>query len=150
MSHQESSALPEFTPIKAVIFDWDFTLVDSGFRTAVRAFDDAAHLLKGAKIEQSHIAAVGELRQNKVKEAISGLYYNLVRPKLNDGAKPLIEKLLDKDIPVLIISNAPDVVLQEKVVDLLGEELVSKLHIYGDQPHHPRKPDCNAYANRLK
>lgn len=146
----QAALQPNASPISAVIFDWDFTLVQSRGRGIIRWADDAIGALRGARFEQSHVAAVGAAPDQTLAASLAKTYYSLANIQLMDGAKALIDDLRAHQTPVIILSNAPQGAVQHYAKELLGDERASALHIYGAKGQNsPRKPAKDAFLAPL-
>ena len=70
------------------------------------------------------------------------------RPTVKPGARETLQLLHDKHIPVAIVSNLPDRILQPRLKELFGNEFPD-LIAFGSHEHLPHKPDTHVFREAL-
>ena len=150
--------------ISAVLLDWDDTLVDPSAFVAEYykiAFDRMKQLGyeipptftpadKQGLSPQEYFERLWGERGAEIAMSFSDEIYNSLdyRPTVKPGAKETLQLLHDKHIPVAIVSNLPDRILQPRVKELFGDEFPD-LIAFGSHNHLPRKPDPYPFREAL-
>lgn len=131
---------------EAVIFDWDYTLADRGMRTLLRLGDGIRQ--QHLRPQSSEIAgAVTRLPNFSAPwgdMALERTVRRVVPAKFFAMADETISMLLERDIPVFIVSNGHQELVEEEVNKLFSPEIASKLHVHGYVPPGPSKPMAEA------
>lgn len=136
--------------VRAVLIDWDFTLSQHNLRWVQNAGEKLRHL-KGAKVEKTHVACVGDTPKDKSRAKGTNRFYRWANARLMEGSKETVEWLLEQNIPVFIVSNAPQGALNDQVKNQLGEALAAKVPHYGSNTcTTSRKPHPEAFLRVLK
>ena len=140
-----SGISPQKQPIRAVIFDWDFTLIEHNGRFLQNTAESLQNILKYPVSDKD--------REQRVRD-----FYKTQNARLIPGAAETIHSLLKQEIPVLIVSRSPDTVLKEMKKKLLDPELekidqtlAEKISVHGSTSEpESKKPHPEAFQKPLR
>lgn len=134
----------------AVIFDWDLTLSDHYPRSIVSG---AENIFRGMnpKPTGSKLAAISNfLLPEAGRAALVGSYYRLTNAKAMRHARDTLEQLLDHEIPVFVISNAPHAAAEAAMRRQFGPAIADQIPVYGSkQDGSLYKPHAEAFHRPL-